>query len=110
MTNYSDFCLQLLHPLKADYQLEVRVLSYENPTHSRSDGHCCDDIFCHSDCDTHLIFCLQPPGYSDDIEEDCPLGELTAGQVGGDSITSFGDSVGDLPNPFTVQVQGNWMV
>ena len=85
----------------------MTAVRYENPSHRRSDGNCCD-AFC-GECDTHLKFCLRPPGYSDAVDEECPLGEQTAGAVGGDSIM-FGNTVGNLPNPITVQVQDAWLV
>ena len=98
---------QLLSLSRADYQLQVRAVSYANPSSRRSNGDCCD-ISC-NDCDTHLEFCFRPPGYSDSVDEECPLRSLTAGSVGGDSIT-FGNSVGSLPNPFTLHVEENWLV
>jgi hypothetical protein len=104
--------LQLFSLSRADYQLQVRAVSYENPSGRRSNGDCCDFsiISCSNDCDTHLEFCFRPPGYSTDAtSEGCPLGSLTAGSVGGDSIT-FGSSVGSLPNPFTLDIEESWLV
>ena len=104
--------LQLLSLSRADYQLQARVERYENPSGRRSNGDCCDFSFtsCSNDCDTHLEFCFRPPGYSDAAQnEECPLGILTAGSVGGDSIT-FGSSVGSLSNPFTVDIEESWLV
>lgn len=104
--------LQLLSLSRADYQLQVRAVRYENPGSRRSNGGCCDfSLFgsCRNDCDTHLEFCFRPPGYSDAVNEDCPLGSLTAGSVGGDSIT-FDSSVGSLSNPFTVDIEESWLV
>ena len=108
--SYSQIMPQFLSLSRADYQLQVIVVNYANPSSRRSNGDCCDfSILCSNDCDTHLEFCFRPPGYSDSVNEDCPLGSLTAGPVGGDSIT-FGSSVGSLPNPFTVQVEESWLV
>lgn len=102
--------LQLLSLSKADYQLQVRAERYENPSSRRSNGDCCDISFsCSNDCDTHLEFCFRPPGYSDATTEECPLGTLTAGSVGGDSIT-FENSVGSLSNPFIVDIEESWLV
>ena len=104
--------LILLSSVEADYRLVINALSYENPSHRRIDGRCCDlSLSCRNPCDTHLDFCLRPPGYSEDEwpENDCPLGEYPTGEVGGDDIT-FGESIGNLDNPFNVPVQGDWMV
>ena len=87
------------------------VLNYANPSSRDSNGNCCDNLLsCINECDTHLEFCFRPPGFSSALaDEDCPLRKLTAGEVGGDSIT-FGSTVGELSNPFTVQVQDRWLV
>ena len=103
--------LQLLSLSKADYNLQVRAERYENPSSRRSNGDCCDFslISCSNDCDTHLEFCFRPPGYSAAATEECPLGIMTAGPVGGDSIT-FENSVGSLSNPFTLDIEESWLV
>ena len=102
---------QLLSLSRADYELQVEAVSYANPSGRRFDGDCCDFslISCRNDCDTHLEFCFRPPGYSDAFDEDCPLGILTAGSVGDDTIT-FGDSIGQLSNPFAIHVEESWLV
>lgn len=99
--------LQLPLPLNADYELNIRVVRYENPSHRDFHGSCCD-IFCHS-CDTYLRFCLRPPGHSTNtIGGYCPQ-ELLTGEVGGDDIT-FGNTVGGLSNPLSVSGVGTWLV
>lgn len=100
--------LQLPLPLNADYQLNIRVVRYENPSHRDFHNSCCDP-FCATDCDTHLRFCLRPPGHSTDtIGGYCPH-ELLAEEVGGDDIM-FGSTAGRLPNPMSVSGVGTWLV
>ena len=97
--------------LRGDYQLNIRVHSYSNPSHTRNNGRCCDFFFwwlhC-GECDNYFIFCLQPAQF---LRKDlsCPLARLESGEVGGDSIT-FRDHVGMLSNPFTISVPGPWTV
>ena len=99
--------MQLPLPLNADYELNIGVVRYENPSHHDFQDSCCD-LFCGS-CDTYLRFCLRPPGHSTDtIGGYCPR-ELLTGEVGGDDIT-FDSTVGHLPNPLSVTVAGTWLV
>lgn len=93
--------------MNADYELKIGVVRYENPSHHDFYDSCCD-LFCDS-CDTHLRFCLRPPGHSTDtIGGYCPQ-ELLTGGVGGDDIT-FGSTVGRLSNPLSVSGEGTWLV
>lgn len=109
------YCVQL--PVRGDYQLNIRVHTYSNPSHRHRDGGCCDFSFrslffpgCYSDCDNIFVFCLRPAGFFH-RDLSCPLNKRTSGEVGGDSLSfDIGERVGSLPNPIPISVQGPWMV
>ena len=64
--------------------LNVRLYTYRNVEHKRSDGNCCDFYLgtqCRSDCDNIFTFCLQ--GENDD--QNCSLGR--------NSFHNFRDSI-----------------
>lgn len=86
-------------------------MSYKNPSHHDFDDSDCDPRLIGAECDTHLRFCFRPPGYYSSAigEHNCPLGERLPGSVGGDNIR-FSDMVGNLDNPFSISVQGSWLV
>ena len=62
----------------ADYQLELQLLRYLNPTHRLQSERCCDMgqgvRECVNNCDNSFDFCLSRPGRAN-----CSLGQLTTG-------------------------------
>ena len=70
----------------ADYRLEIRVFSYNNPTHRCArcgpQQPCCDGNRTEScsgpeQCDNYFVFCLRPLGTSGFDNQFCPLGRYS---------------------------------
>ena len=70
----------------ADYRLEIRVFSYNNPTHRCArcgpQQPCCDGNrteLCSGpeQCDNYFVFCLRPLGTSGFNNQYCPLGRYS---------------------------------
>lgn len=65
----------------ADYQFELQLLRYQNPTHRlAASERCCDSdlglAYCRDHCDNTFWLCLSHPG-----QDDCSLGQLSTGTV-----------------------------
>ena len=82
-TTCSDWMVVLLlagNFVSAEYQLELQLLRYLNPTHRLQSGRCCDmgqgPRECLDHCDNSLHFCLSPPDSAD-----CSLGQLGIGPL-----------------------------
>ena len=99
----------------ADYRLEIRVFSYNNPSHrcatcGRQQA-CCDGSRTEScsgpeQCDNNFIFCLRPlgtSGFNRFDERFCPLGSYSATYIpqNQDSFTFEEGEVtlNGVPNP-----------
>ena len=67
-----------------------------------SNGVCCDDANCTTDCNSQLWLCIRTAGTSRN-NSDCPTGRKSLGIIGGDNVT-FTDAVGDEENPLVLQV------
>ncbi len=57
--------MQLSVLVSADYVLQVKMLSYSNPSNTRLDGQCCDPdngggCTGGERCDTYFMYCLRP--------------------------------------------------
>ena len=85
----------------AGYELEVRLLSYSNPTSLRFTGDICDNIF--SPCDNSFTFCLRFPGdFRNTDRFNCSLGgPVTTVTFQDDDSIDFSSMtmIGSLPNP-----------
>ena len=59
LTEYVHVHMQLSMQVVAEYQLEVRLDRYTNPSHKTVTGTCCDDPCCdeqcHNECDNYFI-------------------------------------------------------
>ena len=95
-----------------DYELEVLVQRYENPSRGGQtvpEGVCCD-IDCGNPCDNRFTFCIRPSGTNRTNTILCPLGriisEFTAGD---DEFFTTGDFLG-LPNPLMFNRTTAWPV
>ena len=75
---------------------------YSNPSHSFSNGSCCDLDSCSVDCNSSLFLCVRLGETDHDFFIGCPLSTFL-GRVGGDNVT-FADVVGDVPNPVVLLV------
>ena len=67
--------------VSADYQFELQLLRYQNPSHRLGPNErCCDSdegrITCLDHCDNTLHLCLSRPG-----QTDCSLGQLSTGSL-----------------------------
>ncbi len=92
--------IQLSVQVAADYQLEVRLVSYSNPTHRRSNGAHCDGGNMHL-CDNIFIFQL-------DVGNGWEQLMRTGIYWNNDDIT-FGDTLeGGLDNPLVFTGSGPW--
>lgn len=65
----------------ADYQFELQLLRYQNPSHRlAASERCCDSdlglIHCRDHCDNTFWLCLSHPG-----QDDCSFGQLSTGAV-----------------------------
>ena len=98
--------------MSADYVLQVRVVSYSNPSNTRSDGQCCDPANngggCTGGerCDTYFTYCLRPR-FTEAATIECPNTEpgFTANStnvVDGATIDFSQPTVLGLPNPFNL--------
>ncbi|XP_033111995.1 delta-like protein C [Anneissia japonica] len=63
-------------------KVEIKFVSYINPTSEDYNGGCCDGVFgnCGNKCDNRFYFCLDTPGSSSDFDQ-CPLGSINMGEV-----------------------------
>ena len=64
----------------ADYQFELQLVRYLNPSHRLASGQCCDSDIglttCLDHCDNSLVICLSAPG-----QADCSLGAVSTGSL-----------------------------
>ncbi len=103
---FDTLSIQLSVQVAADYQLEVRLVNYSNPTHRRSNGDRCDrgkNIKIRP-CDNIFTFEL-------DVGNGCRRQQKSTDTYGNkynDSIT-FGDTLeGGLDNPLVFTGSGPW--
>lgn len=93
--------MQLLAQVAADYQLEVRLVNYSNPSHVRSDGSLCDhgaDTPC---CDNVFTFQVDIGRGLDQLKQ-------TQAYIDRDEIV-FDSLLGPaLKNPLIFQTGGPW--
>ena len=119
--------VQLCVIVQGDYQVEVRLLGYENPTQTcqeclRNDRQrrCCDSnnlatrgCSDGSRCDSYFIYCLRAFDDEDSREGGCSDRErMTSGRNWGDGSIDFTqDTVLGLDNPFYLQgLRSDYMV
>ena len=111
--------LQLCTTVEGLYQVEVRLLDYENPTQRCQDcpflngfRSCCDDFSRSTgctgssrECDNQFTFCLRPFGNDSSHEGGCSDGErMTSGiNRNSETIDFTQDTVLRLDNPFHLQ-------
>ncbi len=107
--------MQLSVLVSADYVLQVEVVSYSNPSNTRSDGQCCDSpqpfngaTPCNSGerCDTYFTYCLRPR-FTEATTIVCPNTEPgfianSTNVVDGATIEFSQPTVLGLPNPFNL--------
>ena len=107
--------MQLSVLVSADYVLQVEVVSYSNPSNTRSDGQCCDSPQpfngvepCNSGerCDTYFTYCLRPR-FTEATTIVCPNTEPgfianSTNVVDGATIEFSQPTVLGLPNPFNL--------
>ena len=67
-----------------------------------SNGVCCDNANCTTDCNSQLRFCIRTGGTSRN-SSDCPTGLKSLGNIEGDNVT-FTGAVGDNENPVVVHI------
>ncbi len=92
--------IQLSVQVAADYQLEVRLVNYSNPTHRRSNGDDCDYYGNHV-CDNIFTFQLDVGNGWEQLMQ-------TGIYWNNDRIT-FGDTLeGGLANPLVFNASGPW--
>lgn len=93
--------MQLLAQVAADYQLEVRLVNYSNPSHVRSDGSLCDHG-ADTPCDNIFMFEV-------DIGRGLEQLKQTEIYIDRDEIV-FSDSLLDAAqkNPLIFQIGGLW--
>ncbi len=107
-------CLQLSVLVSADYVVQVEMVSYSNPSNTRSDGQCCDSpqgfdgvepCVRGERCDTYFIYCLMPR-FSTTVG--CPRNEpgffafSSTSIVDGADIDFSQPTVLGLSNPFNL--------
>ncbi len=99
MLQFSYPLIQLPVHVAADYQLEVRLLSYSNPTHRRSNGDHCDST--NSLCDNIFTFELDVGNGLEQL--------LQTGVYWNNDDITFGDTLGGgLDNPLVFTGSGPW--
>ena len=69
--------------VRADFQFELKLIRYHNPSHRLAPNErCCDSDLgltqCVDHCDNSLHFCISPPGHG---QGDCSLGQLSTGPL-----------------------------
>ena len=107
-------CLQLSVLVSADYVVQVEMVSYSNPSNTRSDGQCCDSpqgfdgvVPCNRGerCDTYFTYCLMPR-FSTTVG--CPRNEpgflafSSTSIIDGADINFSQPTVLGLSNPFNL--------
>ncbi len=107
--------MQLSVLVSADYVLQVEIVSYSNPSNTRSDSRCCDSppgfngatpCVRGERCDTYFTYCLRPR-FTEATTIECPNTEpgFTANStnvVDGAAIDFSQPTVLGLPNPFNL--------
>ena len=103
-----------------DYNVNVNLSSYSNPSHRHYGGGCCDHLFtyksqCLGDCDNYFVVCVYGQGQGEEEREEME-GEggyfvcSHSGDLGSHDTISFGSTVGRLPNPLVFPMTGPWTV
>ncbi len=108
-------CLQLSVLVSADYVVQVELVSYSNPSNTRSDGRCCDPgkgpCSGWERCDTYFIYCLILRASTATV---CTNKELTTRSSviwNGADINFSQPTVLGLPNPFKLTgISATWEV
>ena len=103
----------------ADFIFEARLESYQNPTHTRFNGSCCDGPqdgvgVCTDPCDNFFIFCVQEFTSTDRSvsQENCPLLHHVSQSILQDNVTfSMNQDLGrGVSNPLSFTGSGTWQV
>ena len=105
---------------EVQFELEVRLESYQNPAHRTDDGNCCTGrerrgrCGVDSSCNNLFTFCAGPRGSGTSLSESrCPYSMYTFMSNSDDITFAEGTSIvaeSQVPNPMVFRGSGIWTV
>ena len=91
---------------KASYEFKIFVIGYQNPTHQKEDGGCCEIQDCTNPCDNAFIISVGEANNSDDGDEDNNMVIFETDLIKNDddnlSFNFENGTIGNLNNPILV--------